>query len=194
LLVRAESGNDRGIDSPADTLAVVTTGISADRLVKLKRLANRFCRHMTKDTEAFVKATTKQVKKFMVKNDNATDLSGDKILEFLNENGKYMFCDLPRGGEQHYLVYAENNQFDSKVFGDFLDKLSTTIAPNINFIVRRNPGEEPETYLDILLKKANNMISSKSLRDSYHSLADRCIYKYGAKTWKELLTKHPADN
>jgi hypothetical protein len=183
LSVRADSGSDGAL---AGSERILTEVENKRRLKIIRALGDRMCGVMDLDSKDFVARSKKMVRKFMENFDKTPDVTDDKILIFLNENGKYMFCDLPHGWEEHYMVYARNNNYHNKLFGDFLDGLSTTIAPNVNFIVRRNPGENPETYLDTLLKEAGNMTYSQGVRDSYQSLATAAKQMYGAKTWKEL--------
>jgi hypothetical protein len=183
LLVRADSGSDGELDSAAKIEAALK---KKKRLEIIINIAETICGVMSLDSEDFVVTAKNTVREFMVNFDKTPDVTDDKILVFLNENGKYMFCDNAHGVTEHYMVFARNNNYHNKLFGDFLDMLSTTIAPNVNFIVRRNPGENPETYLDTLLKEAGNMTYSQGVRDSYQSMADGVVRRYGAKTYHEL--------
>jgi hypothetical protein len=150
---------------------------------------------MRKDEDVFVAEATKQVKKFMIKKDKITDISNGKILEFLNQNGSYLYCKLPFDiGEEHYMVYARKKQFTTKVFTKFLDKLSVEaydsdgkkLVPSVNFVVGKSPSGDLETYLDYLQREASEISYSKGVRDSYQTMADEAVSMYGAKTYKEL--------
>ena len=163
--------------------------VDADRFKMLKYLAMKFCDNMSYDDDVFVERAKKIVRSFMKKFDGVNNASDKQILGFLNENRSHLFCKKPLGGEEHYMVYAVNNNQISKLFTMFLNKLTPnmdTLAPDVNVIVGTSPDGKPETFLDYIKRKSLEPVYSDSYRETINSKISEFRRRYKAKYFYEL--------
>lgn len=170
-------------------VARLSPAVDPERLRMLKFLAFKLCTNMEYDDEVFVERAKKIARSFMKKFDGVDNASDSQILEFLNTNKSHLYCKLPLGGEEHYMVYAVNNNQISKLFTMFLNKLTPnmdTLAPDVNVIVGTSPDGNPETFLDLLKRKSLEPDRPASFKETIDSKISQFRRMYKAKYFYEL--------
>ena len=184
------AGTDGELASIEGVLASLTPTVDPERLKMLKYLARKLCGSMLSDNDdLFVERGKKIVSSFMKKFDGVDNASDSQILTFLNTNKSHLYCKLPLGGEEHYMVYAVNNNQLQKLFTMFLNTLTPnmdTLAPDVNVIVGTSPDGNPETFLDLLKRKSLEQDRAKGYKEAIDSKISEFRDIYHAKYFYEL--------
>ena len=198
LTVQAEPPILYELNSPLyklNTQAGFSPTVDETRLKKLKFLARKLCSNMKYDDDVFIDRAKRIVSSFRKKFDKDKDgnkikeTSDEDILRFLNKNRSHLYCELPLGGEEHYMVYAVNNGQLQKLFSMFLNTLTTdmkVLAPNVNMVVGKSPKGDLETILDVLKRKSLEEGRSKDFVDAMNSKISQFRRMYKAKYYHEL--------
>lgn len=175
------------LNSSAKAVMIEPSSTDNSPSENIDNLANNICLQFTGDGNKVAKNVKKNILDHMRIYEEKPNPTVDEIIKFLNHNKNYMTCGLEN---EHYMKKAFDHgraydQLFNVLFFDELLSENDSLYVDVNAVSMNKDGN-PETVLDYMYGRYNDMTHSKMKRDEIKSLIEFFELDLGAKRYVNL--------